>query len=86
MSSKWKVLYYDKENDFFKCRNIENGDTHRFDLFTDDTFIDLPDFGKMNNADFDKYCESLKGKTIEIKDHFPWVSFARGVKIINGEQ
>jgi len=73
---KAKIIRYDSELNFFVVKQ-EDGAVKNLDLFTNSTYRG---FGRITNkTDFNNFV----GKDIEYSSVFPWIEFARNVKLNN---
>lgn len=78
---KYKLLSYNSQEDYYNCEN-EDGKKIKIDMFRDSSF---KGFGNLTRKqDFEKTYKSFVGKTVEIKEIFPYIPFyfAKNVKLL----
>lgn len=61
----------------------ENGNTHRIDLFVDDSYIGFENTQNMDFEEYKKYLtKSLQGRKVKIDHTWAFISIAAGVELL----
>jgi hypothetical protein len=77
---EYKIISYNAGEDYFKCEEIKTGKIENIDLFRNNSY---KGFGNISGIkDLNAKYQSLIGKTVKIEETFPYLLFARNVKLI----